>query len=40
MIVEAATPMNSWKLPVADFLPISRAFCIVLPLLDLVVLVV
>jgi len=26
MMVEAATPMNSCKLPVADFLPISRAF--------------
>jgi hypothetical protein len=36
-MVEAATPMNSWKLPVADFLPISMAFCMVLPLLGLVV---
>lgn len=37
IMVEAATPMNSWKLPVADFLPISMAFCMVLPLLGLVV---
>lgn len=31
IIVEAATPINSWKLPAADFLAISKAFCIVFP---------
>jgi hypothetical protein len=26
MMVDAATPMRIWKLPVAEVLPISRAF--------------
>ena len=29
IMAEAATPTNSWKLPVTDFLPISKAFCII-----------
>ena len=37
IIVEATTPMNSWKLPVADFLPISKALSMLFPFFDLVV---